>query len=439
MKINAMFEKNKLNQDGKETLCLIDIFGEKKKTKISKRKPLNISLVIDISGSMGLTLDGQNNNYMFFNNMLGQAISKNQPVTPQERPENRLDLAKKSTQDMIHSLQNGDIVSVVAFDSNVDVIVEAITITDNNKEDICSKIATLQPNSATNLHGGWIKGVEEVSKNIKSDFINRVILFSDGNVNVGETNIDVISTDALNIAKQGITTSTFGIGSDFNEDLLQAMSDSGSGNSYYISNSEEFASMLESEFSGLMNVIGKQAKITFKPSNGVTIVDDYNQYKKDEDHYLVGNLLSGRKLELLFKLSYKTKAKTKMTLGLITLQYTDDSGKEQTIEYKVNANLVTAQKWDKLDFNEDVKVKDVLLTVAKRKTEMVKQMDLGNFDQAKQILSGSSALVGGCGIISNKLDTELESLNTTIAQADSMDRSVFRKSMSYQSYETKKS
>ena len=86
----------------------------------------------------------------------------------------------------------------------------------------------------TNIHGGWVKSVEEIAKNMKKDSLNRVILLTDGQANTGKTNPDDICVDVSRIANKNISTSTFGIGCGFNELLLSSMSQTGLGNFYFI-------------------------------------------------------------------------------------------------------------------------------------------------------------------------------------------------------------
>jgi Ca-activated chloride channel family protein len=72
---------------------------------------------------------------------------------------------------------------------------------------------------STALHEAWVRGGIEVSEHLREGATNRVLLVTDGLANVGETNIDRIVSQAMNLHKRGVSTSTIGIGEDFNEDF----------------------------------------------------------------------------------------------------------------------------------------------------------------------------------------------------------------------------
>ena len=80
------------------------------------------------------------------------------------------------------------------------------------------------------LHAGWNQGVELLSPHGKTPEIKRIVLLTDGQANVGETNPTVIANHVEKARAQGLSTSTYGVGSQFNEMLLERMARAGGGN-----------------------------------------------------------------------------------------------------------------------------------------------------------------------------------------------------------------
>jgi len=111
--------------------------------------------------------------------------------------------------------------------------------------------------------------------------LNRVILLSDGLANVGETNPDAIASDVHGLAKRGVSTSTMGLGDDYNEDLLEAMARSGDGNYYYIASAEQLPSILEQELQGLTATFGSAATLHLEPQGDVVVADVLNDLDVD--------------------------------------------------------------------------------------------------------------------------------------------------------------
>ncbi len=116
----------------------------------AKRSPVNVAIVIDRSGSM-----------------LGDKIQN----------------ARRAAIQAIDRLRDDDIVSVVAYDTGVEVLVPATRASD--REEIKRRIETIKADGNTALFAGVSKGAAEVRKFRDDKYVNRVILLSDGLANIG--------------------------------------------------------------------------------------------------------------------------------------------------------------------------------------------------------------------------------------------------------------
>ena len=94
-------------------------------------------------------------------------------------------------------------------------------------------INTIETGGMTNLFDGWRLGRQEVEKFKNNKSLNRILILSDGNANVGNLDIDDISRACSLAADDGVSTSTYGLGNNFNELLMLKMADSGRGKGYY--------------------------------------------------------------------------------------------------------------------------------------------------------------------------------------------------------------
>jgi Ca-activated chloride channel family protein len=82
-------------------------------------------------------------------------------------------------------LRQGDVFSVISYDSSAQVIIPATAVTARNRKMAIRRIQAIQANGSTALFGGVSLGANELRKNSKENFVNRVILLSDGLANVG--------------------------------------------------------------------------------------------------------------------------------------------------------------------------------------------------------------------------------------------------------------
>src|SRR5678815_4287414 len=126
-----------------------------------------------------------------------------------------------------------DRLSVVTFDDQIEVLFPSEPVT--NKQSMKDLISRVTARESTALHEAWVRGGLTVSEHLLDQGINRVVLITDGLANVGITNTDEIVSQAMGLFQRGVSTSTIGIGSDFNEDLLMPMAQAGGGNAWPVS------------------------------------------------------------------------------------------------------------------------------------------------------------------------------------------------------------
>lgn len=431
IKTKIKFEKKNINKNNNEQLMLLELIGEKKDVVNKNKKTLNLSLAIDVSGSMGNSIDGQN--YRLPNNFFGKS-GENIEIRSFIK---KLDLVKKAACIAVENLSVGDFISIITFDDKITIVSEAEEITENNKKEIIKKINNINEYGMTDLHSGWLEGVNQVSKNYNNDFLNRVILLTDGQINVGERNEDIIVSDVLNVYNNNISISCFGVGSDFNENLLSAMSDSGGGNFYYIDKEEDISDMFLEEFDGISNVCAFNTKLKLSLSDNIEVIENYNNYKINEDGlYLLPNITKN-KLSILFKLKINNINNGLNELGYIELVYKDENAKNKKNKKSIKIEAVDNEEWQSQEENKEVKIQELLLSVAINKLNARKAMESGDKVSAKNILRSSHNLMANSNITDNRISEETNVLSANLDSVDSTDSKKIQKDLLYQSYITR--
>jgi Ca-activated chloride channel family protein len=130
------------------------------------------------------------------------------------------------------------------------------------KHHIVSSLAHIHARGGTDLHSGWLKGVEMLAHRSNGNRMCRVVLLSDGQANHGETNVDTISSQVARMAVAGITTSTVGIGVGFNEMLMTSMAIAGQGTAMYGDSAQDLAEPFDAEIGLLSGLAWREVTLS---------------------------------------------------------------------------------------------------------------------------------------------------------------------------------
>ena len=174
--------------------------------------------------------------------------------------ENRLGLVKQALTLLLEQLRPSDKVGIVVYGSDARVVLPHTSIV--NREHILTAIRALAPEGATNAEAGLQMGYKLATQNAKSDYINRVILCSDGVANVGQTGPDAILKEIRTYVKKGVTLTTVGFGmGNYNDVLMEQLANNGNGSYAYVDTLDEAKRIFVENLTGTLQVIAKDAKI----------------------------------------------------------------------------------------------------------------------------------------------------------------------------------
>ena len=188
-----------------------------------------------------------------------------------------------------------DRLSVVAFDDHIDVLFPSEPVT--NKSSMKNLISRVEARGSTALHEAWVRGGLAVSEQLIDKGVNRVVLITDGLANVGITRTDEIVSQAMGLNQRGVSTSTIGIGDDFNEDLLLPMAQSAGGNAWHVVEPNDMQRIFEVELQGLIAQFAHTVSLSLIPADGVRIVDLLNDFElTDTGRYRLPNLQAAARL-----------------------------------------------------------------------------------------------------------------------------------------------
>lgn len=212
-------------------------------SQVKERPPYHLALVIDRSGSMS-----------------GEPLEE----------------AKRCAGYVIDQLRPTDRAALVQFDSQVQVLSEAAPVDDRTA--LHRALLGVHSGGTTNLHGGWVEGAQSLEAYVREAGLSRVIILSDGNANEGLIDSAEIAKQCGAFADKHVTTSTYGLGRDFNEELMVEMAKAGQGNHYYGETAQDLFEPFAEEFDLIANLYARNLHLTLATTNGIraTVLNDYD-------------------------------------------------------------------------------------------------------------------------------------------------------------------
>ena len=296
----------------------MEVFLRGHEVKQVRRRPLNVSLVLDRSGSMR-----------------GRKMAD----------------AKEAARRMVRLLEPGDVVSVISYSDDVRVDWPARRFVVRDEARLLRVIDRLRAGGSTFLEGGMRAGAEQVEKYLDDRRVSRVVLVSDGNANVGVRSGRALENIARRIASAGIATTTVGLGLDYNEDTMTAIADGGSGNYYYVRESEALGSTFRDELRAMMATAARRIMVRIRPRKGVRVIAVHGyEAERDGDDLLVPLPDLGERAErsLLVELSVPAHVHGSSRLADVQLQFSDLHGRRYAaaseVDYVVTDDRDAVQK-----------------------------------------------------------------------------------------------
>jgi len=323
------------------------------------RPPINLSLVLDRSGSMS--------------------------GPP-------LDEAKRAAARFAGYLGDGDRLAVVVFDERVDTIFGPQAADGQSARHAIEQVYS---GGTTNLSGGWLEGRTHVQSGLV-DGTNRVVLLTDGQANVGITELGRLAELARGAQQERVSTTCIGFGRHFNENLLRAMSDGGAGNFWYIESEDQMTSVFDEEIEGLVSLAAQNLKVAVRLSDprvqGVTFVQDYPMQRTESGDWVtaVGDLYgtAGRALGLVFHVE-NVEQLGSVRLGEV--EVAADVLTPEGVEHRVLTMPVVANLDETDHVEPEVESTLVRFEAARARREAVERADRGDFDAAASMLQAAAS------------------------------------------------
>lgn len=329
------------------------------------RKPLNLAFVLDRSGSMA---------------------------------GDKLRLVKEAVAFGIGQLTPDDRAAVVVYDNQVTTLAPSGPIDSAAKTRITLALGGVEEGGSTALGEGWLTGCRLAAESAAGSgdrWLTRALLLTDGLANVGITDPAELTAHALQLRQRGVTTTTLGVGHDFDEQLLNSLAEAGGGNFYFIEQARQIPEFFAGELGELLTVVAEQAvlTVTLPPTVRGDLLNDYPAERGGKTFTIeVGAISAGEEKTILLALRCRG-ARPDAALPLaISLRYRETSG--EVVTATAPALALRGAPDDVVE--AEVPDREVLevagrFQAARAKREALTHIYAGRADEARQVLAGASA------------------------------------------------
>jgi Ca-activated chloride channel family protein len=323
----------------------------------ANRTPVNVAFVIDRSGSMS-----------------GDRIAQ----------------AREAAIMAVGRLGPEDIASVVVFDTRAEVIIPAMKVVDPHY--FIDRIRRIGLGGSTAIADGVLKGRGEVLTYMEPRRLNRIVLLSDGQANVGPSRVEDFIRLGQGLLADRISVSTIGLGLGYNEDLMLQLALASDGNHAFARDPSDLITIFNREFNDVLASCAQTVSIDIDLKPGVRAVKAVSRdgnIDGNKAQFRMNQVYAATEHYVLLEVEFDKEQAIggEQDLGLVKVAYTDArSGETQTLDTAIRARFSASE--EEVRANTDSKVGEVVLEqVARaRAREAVILRDQGQHEQARQLL-----------------------------------------------------
>ncbi len=334
--------------DEKASMALTMRAADLPKDQKGKRKNIDMIIVLDRSGSM------QGKKILF---------------------------AKKAIHRLVNLLSDGDRIALVSYSNGVSIDSSLVPVTNEIKNFLYKRVGNIMAGGGTNLGAGLKTGIDILLGAGKRKNPGRIILISDGLANKGITGMNALGNMASVAPENNFAISTVGVGDEFNEVLMTAISDRGAGNYYYMENPVAFAKVFEREFYTGVSAVATSIEIKVPLKDGISLVEASGYpvtFKNGVASFYPGDLRCGQSRKIFLKFKIPPIAGKKFEISGLTLEcLSDGEPRKITIEKPFYITCVTNKKEAyssiKREFWEKKVIQDDFNKLRDKVSKLVKQ------------------------------------------------------------------
>jgi Ca-activated chloride channel family protein len=273
-----------------ETYLMVQVLADAAASP-AQAAPLDLSIVIDRSGSMR-----------------------------GKRMANALDAARG----MVRRLRDGDVVSVVTYNTATELLVGPTTIDARSREEVVASIRDIAAAGDTCISCGLETAMGLLGR--RDDRVSRVLLLSDGEATAGVRDLAGFRRIASRARDMGCSVTAIGVDVDYNESIMGALALESNGRHYFVENAGALPTIFDQELASLVRTVATGAELRVSLAPGVQLDRVFDRAFRMEGNTLVvpmGIFNGAEEKTLLVRVRVPRGAEGERAIADVALAYQD--------------------------------------------------------------------------------------------------------------------
>ena len=234
----ALDQDAQLRSSGEERFVVLEVSADQLAGQT--RQPVHLAVVMDTSGSM--------------------------------RGKDKITNARAAAIELAEMLGPEDTLSLVTFSDHAQTLIQRGSADEARRMRLL--IEGIKPGGGTNLYDGMTTG-QRLLQDTALAGVKRVVILSDGLANLGVQDPAELTRLAGSLVSEGVTVSGLGLGLDYDEDLLAAMSDAGGGGYHFISDATQLNGIFAGELTQMSALLARKVTVDVTLGEGVELLEVY--------------------------------------------------------------------------------------------------------------------------------------------------------------------
>lgn len=330
----------------------------------------------------------------------------------------------------LERMRDGDVMSVVTFDTQADVVVPPTTVNAQSRPGIASAIRSIRLGGDTCISCGLEAGMAQMARApLAANRIDRMILLSDGVTNAGVRDMPGMRAMAGRMHGRGTTISTIGVDVDFDEKMMAAIASEANGRHYFVANANGLPAVFGQEFDDLLASVAKETELTITLAPGVEVAEVFDRsFRREGDKLIVsfGTFSAKQEKTILVKLRVPTDHDGEVPVADLRLGFDDLVKKTRGSE---SASLAVAVRDASAELDPFVAARIERSRTASTLTEANKLFEAGKVGEAQAKLAARKDALAKSSVLARaapasplrhgrSLDKDFDDQSSAIAQAE---------------------